>query len=242
MDYIIAIPSYNRKDVLQTKTLALLRRHNIPRERIHIFVVEEEKELYETIPQELYGQIIVGLPGYKDQRNFSTNYYPHGTHLVAMDDDVEEIYKLQEGVLLPAGNLEFIITKGFEECVKRNYHLWGVYPVLNKYFMEKAKEINTDCKFCIGHFFGLILDGFKQTVEVKDDYERSLHYTEQDGGVVRMNRYVCKTRMGAKGGIGAVSARLQEYQKSIDILMEKYPARVRLNKRRVGEILIYSRH
>lgn len=155
-----------------------------------------------------------------------------------MDDDVEEIYELQEETLLPVADLDFIITKGFQECLKNNFHLWGVYPVRNPFFMKKAQEMSYNCKFCIGHFFGCILDGFSQTVNMKDDYERSLHYTEQDGGVVRMNRYVCKTRMGSKGGIGAVSARQEEYQKSIDFLLQEYPLRVRLNKRRVGEILI----
>jgi len=96
-NYIIAIPSYKRPDIIQTKTLKLLQQHNINSNIINIFVADQtEYDNYKTqIPATLYGELIIGELGLKNQRNFISNYYPIGTHIVQMDDDVEKIVELQ---------------------------------------------------------------------------------------------------------------------------------------------------
>lgn len=94
--YIIAIPSYNRPDLIQVKTLALLHRHNIPSNKITIFVANQEQlELYKSkIPAWLYGNLVVGVIGLRNQRNFIMDYYSEGTHIVQMDDDLDKIMEL----------------------------------------------------------------------------------------------------------------------------------------------------
>ncbi len=94
--YIIVIPSYNRVDIIQVKTLALLRRHGISSTKINIFVAnQEEYDLYnKTINKQLYNKLIIGVIGLKNQRNFIMKYYPEGTHIVHMDDDLDNIVEL----------------------------------------------------------------------------------------------------------------------------------------------------
>lgn len=94
--YIIAIPSYNRPDLIQVKTLALLHRHSIPANKITIFVANQEQlELYKSkIPVWLYGNLVVGVIGLRNQRNFIMDYYSEGTHIVQMDDDLDKIMEL----------------------------------------------------------------------------------------------------------------------------------------------------
>jgi len=94
--YIIVIPSYNRVDIIQVKTLALLRRHGISSTKINIFVAnQEEYDLYnKTINKQLYNKLIIGVIGLKNQRNFIMKYYPEGTHIVQMDDDLDNIVEL----------------------------------------------------------------------------------------------------------------------------------------------------
>ena len=94
--YIIAIPSYNRPELIQVKTLALLHKHNIPASKITIFVANQEQlELYKTkVPAWLYGNLVVGVIGLRNQRNFIMEYYPEGTHIVQMDDDLDKIMEL----------------------------------------------------------------------------------------------------------------------------------------------------
>ena len=42
--YVIAIPSYKRAELLNRKTLKTLADYNIPRNRIFVFVANEEEE------------------------------------------------------------------------------------------------------------------------------------------------------------------------------------------------------
>ncbi len=241
MSYVIAIPSYNRVDILEKKTLKVLNEYAIPPSKIHIFVANEaEKKAYEAIPNHLYGKIVIGKPGLQAQRNFIFDYFPKGTHLISLDDDINSVVHAEGTKLKPLESLAEVFAKGFAECKKHKYHLWGVYPMANAGWQTKQADVSTDTKFIIGHMFGLIVDKtFKLHVELKQDYELSLHYSKQDGGVIRLNHIACRTKMGAKGGIGkATSERLGIYQKSIQYLMEKYPDRVRLNPRREGEILL----
>ena len=95
-NYIIAIPSYNRADTIQTKTLAVLQQNNINPIHIHIFVANKEQyDIYnKVIPEHLYGKIIIGLLGLKNQRNYINDYYQEGTHIVEMDDDISSIVQL----------------------------------------------------------------------------------------------------------------------------------------------------
>ena len=44
MDYKIAIPSYKRAVTIQNKTLKLLNEHNIDKNKITIFVADEEEK------------------------------------------------------------------------------------------------------------------------------------------------------------------------------------------------------
>jgi len=88
--YVIAIPSYNRADLLNKKTLKVLGEYNIPRNRIFIFVANKEEEFIykEKLNKELYGHLIVGEKGLKNQRNFISRYFPIGQEILNLDDDI----------------------------------------------------------------------------------------------------------------------------------------------------------
>lgn len=66
-NYVIAIPSYNRSDSIQTKTLAVLQQNNIEPSIIYIFVANKEQyDIYlQAIPKHLYGTLVIGLLGLK---------------------------------------------------------------------------------------------------------------------------------------------------------------------------------
>jgi hypothetical protein len=76
-NYIIAIPSYNRAELLNKKTLFVLNKYQIPKEKIYIFVANnDEKEIYTKILNPtLYGHLIIGEKGLKNQRNFIVSYF-----------------------------------------------------------------------------------------------------------------------------------------------------------------------
>jgi len=101
-------------------------------------------------------------------------------------------------------------------------------------------SISTDTKFLVGNMFGILNDKeFKQHISYKEDYERSLYFSKKDGGVIRFNNVVAKTKIGAKGGLDKdKQERLSLNKKDAQYLIDKYPDMVRLNPRREGEILL----
>ncbi len=225
LDYIIAIPSFNRPKELKKKTLALLKRYNIPKEKIMIFVANnEEYEVYKALlDPETYRDLQVGEAGLTKQRIFISNFFKEGANIVSMDDDLEEILvKVDDKNKKPIEDLEKWIKESFELCIQDNCYLWGVYPVNNPYFMKD--NITKDLRFIIGCIYGYINRHDKDLhpkTKVKEDYERTILYYLKDKKVMRFNNITMKTKFMAVGGLGA-----DRYEKSIEAqnyLKETYP-------------------
>jgi hypothetical protein len=241
--YQIALPTYNRADVLIEKTLATLHDYHIDPERITIFVAnEQQKDLYkEKIPKDMYNKVVVGVKGLANVRNFITEYYPLGTEIVSLDDDISNFMQLnKEGdKLVPLKNLHKVIEDGFNLCKKFKYHMWGLSPVKNAFFMKN--QVSTNLKFIIGNCYGFINRRIKVHSDFKDDYELSLENSMRDGGVIRFNNVVASTKLGAKGGNDMTAeqrAKQKEHKEFIEFLKKKYIGLVRDNPKRPMEILL----
>ena len=251
-NYIIAIPSYNRADILKTKTFATLKRHNIPDNIIYIFVANnDEREKYimkiDIDPE----HIIIGLKGLKNQRNFISSYFPEGEYIVQLDDDIDEIVELiipnnrtsmrtsmrtakqkreimKKHKIKPITNLNKFIVDAFNMCVSKGIYLCGIYPVDNPYFMTDT--ITTDLRFIVGPFWGIInrhSEQLKLSVDEKENVERTLQYYIMDGGVIRFNNISITTNYyKTPGGMQTNSTtnnRRTAAQKSAELLHAKYP-------------------
>jgi hypothetical protein len=245
MEYQVVIPSYKRAKVIKDKTLRVLQLHNIPKNRINIFVTEEEKLQYES--ENPGYKVIVGVLGLVQQRNFIQTQFPKNAFLLSMDDDVENLSILHEGKLRPLGNLEEVINLGFSECLKHKARLWSIYPVNNAFFMKHT--ITTDLKFCIGSFFGMINPGTEiinpSPDGCKEDYLRTIQFWIADRAIIRINYIAHKTNYG--GGTGGLqeAGRLKKEQDAVKYLLEEYPDLVRLNPKRKSafpEILLKRIH
>jgi cellulose synthase/poly-beta-1,6-N-acetylglucosamine synthase-like glycosyltransferase len=92
-DYVVCIPSYKRSEVCRDKTLATLKKMNIPASKIHVYVAnKEEHEEYERIlDKKSYNKLVVGIKGLVPQRKFIMDQWPDGKHIVFFDDDVQSI-------------------------------------------------------------------------------------------------------------------------------------------------------
>jgi hypothetical protein len=252
-DYIIAIPSYNRPDLIQVKTLALLHRYKIPTNKIIIFVANQEQhDLYkEKIPEFLYGGLVIGHLGLKNQRNFIMDYFPEGQHIVQMDDDLDKIMELilqmkmdskkhSRGSsknkskrnsqfiknLKPLDDLDAFIKRAFKICNEKGIFLWGVYPLANARFM--SPKVTTDLRFIVGPFWGIInrhRPDLRITIDEKENSERTLQYYTIDNSVLRFNNIGIETRYYTnKGGMQDEGKdRKAEALKSVYYLHQKYP-------------------
>ena len=209
VDYVISIPSYKRAETLKDKTLTILQHYKIDPKRIDIFVAnkDEEEEYLKVLDPKTYNKIIVGVINLGPQRNFISDYYRVGKHIVNMDDDIKGFIEYTSRTKRhekPLTSLEKIIQEGFKECKKHNFRLWGIYPTPNGYFMED--KVDTDLRYIIGCFYGTINPGTKdiklELKNDKEDYERSVKFYIKDGGVIRLRYVAPKTAYYTeKGGI-----------------------------------------
>ena len=235
MNYEIAIPSLGRCDVLQKMTLNTLRFHGMVPSKVTVFVVEEEYETYRAALQENI-KIVVGVRGIIQQRKFIHHYYDVGTHVICIDDDIEQID-------LSLGNCRdlntFFIT-AFDDLEEKNAHLWGVYPVWNKFFREQRPPMSDGLTFIIGCLYGVIIrhDADLETTVAtgeKEDHERTLRYYIKDGSVIRYNRIGVKTKFFSKGGIGLYKQRKESLKDDAYRIAESFSIYGKLVERKNGK-------
>ena len=93
MNYVVAIPSHKRAQVLRDRTLTLLDKLSIPHSSIFVFVSKGNIKTYRDIlPDDV--TIILGLEGVANNRMFISNYFDEGQNILSIDDDVQAIYEL----------------------------------------------------------------------------------------------------------------------------------------------------
>jgi hypothetical protein len=239
-NYVIAIPSYKRQDVIIEKSLKTLKDGGVPASKIHIFMAnEEERDAYEkTVPKELYGKLVVGVKGITEQRRFIIDYFPENQYVVSLDDDVERLEKLS-GLekLVRIRNLDKFFKQAYEDMKKHGLHIWGIYPVRNPFFMKP--KVTTDLKFIIGTLYGFINrhdKGLRPSPKIKEkeDVEQSILYFLKDGGVLRYNHTTIKTKFHSEGGLGKKDGRFENNKVAAAYLAKTYPDLVTIFHRKTG--------
>lgn len=249
-NYIIAIPSYKRPELLYKKTLATLLRHLgtdsfVWEQQIYIFVASQEQldEYVAARPTDFpIGKNsfnwVIGEKGLKNQRNYIMDYFPENTMLVQMDDDIDDVLELVVDVGDPKNNkkyktrsitnLDAFIRRAFDRCRSAGAYIWGIYPVPNAYFMTPT--VTEDLRFIVGPMFGIInrhTDKLKLTTNEKENVERTLQYFTLDGRVVRYNNVTVMTRyFKTIGGMQASvrsSTRRNNAGRAAEYLNKLYP-------------------
>jgi hypothetical protein len=217
-DYVIAIPSYKRHLTIKKKTLTLLKKHNIDKSKITIFVANQEE--YDLYNKELECQykLVIGQLGMKNIRNFISDYYDFGINILNIDDDMEQIISLHDYF-----NLDEFIKNSFELLELHDANLFGIYPVNNKFFMSPT--LRTDLRFIMGGFFGCRNMRVKISIDNKEDVERSILYYLRDGIILRFEDIAIKNKIfSEKGGMQFDGKRTKKkIEASAKYLVDKYP-------------------
>ena len=248
-NYIIAIPSYNRPELIKKKTLNFLNNNMINPSQIYIFVAnpEEKKKYINSLDMQYWESIIVGVPGLLQQRKFISNYFKDDQWIFQMDDDVDELWELTDNKDIkfnsePFRDLNSFIYSAFKECIKCGTKIWGVYPCDNTYFMRFG--ISTNLRLIVGCCFGIINDKqIENNINIceKEDYERSILYYKKYSCVMRYNYIGVQTNyFKNKGGLQSLDLnydRIVEAEKSTKYLLNKYPAYCkRRDKKNISDI------
>ena len=129
----ICIPSYQRAETCQAKTLSMLHKANVPSKNIIVFVANhDEYKIYkDTLNPLFYGDLRIGKKGLVQQRDFIMKSFPVGEQLVFMDDDVESIdFSLSSRY--QNNTLMHFIKDAFQQCKKYGCHICLIYIIFQR--------------------------------------------------------------------------------------------------------------
>ena len=202
----------------------MLRTAGIPSNVVYIYVAPEEIEEYRNTLDPTYGTLREGRKGLVEQRECIETDWP-GQNIVFLDDDVAKVDLTLSG----HSTLEALILEAFEECEKRGAYIWGVYPVLNSYFMRSLKDgVTADLKYIVGAFYGIRphAEAWRLTLTRdghKEDVERSVRYFLRDGAVLRYNLVGFKTQYYSSGGLGRLKTRIGPMTEAAKRLEKAFP-------------------
>ncbi len=241
--YVIAIPSYQRAELLKNKTLHTLSEYKIPRNRIYIFVAnnQEADEYKKILDPKTYGNLIIGEKGLKNQRNFINQFFKEGQEILNLDDDLDgfnilksrsSVFYKKDNYLEPLDNLDSFLKMAFKLLKESGLNLWGIYPINNPYFMSPL--ISKDLRLIVGPCWGVINHHDSDlilTIDEKEDVERTLQHYVKDKGVVRFNNISVKTTYyKTQGGMQALGRdRKKDALQSAIYLNKKYPNLTKLD-------------
>jgi hypothetical protein len=214
----LAIPSFQRQELIQRKTLKFLHAHDYPAELIYVFVAsEEEKTLYEnSVPFYLYGKIVVGVSGLVQQRNFITDYFDDEEIIVCMDDDIDNIHCLNKDFLS-------LVKYGVTLLEVKTGGLFGIRP--NNDARLYTFATTSHLAFIIGSFhIRRNHHSIRLTLAQKHDYEMSILYFLRYKKIFRYASAGVKTKYFQNpGGLGFDNVRLKNMQECVDELIKRYP-------------------
>lgn len=228
--YKIAIPSYKRPKTLLDKTLSLLEKSRFKPDIVTVFVADNnELEIYKKTLSNTYWNdvsIVVSAPGLGPSRNFIRKYYPEGTQVVNLDDDLSDIlFRRDEKTLVSCGDfLKDVFQRGFDLCNKHKSNIWGIYAASNPFFMKDGESIGL--YYIIGSCWGHIIrhdEDLMLTLEDKEDFQRTLQYYEKDGVVVRLDNITAKSKYYTEKGGMQETRTSERILESAEYLVNKYP-------------------
>jgi hypothetical protein len=228
-DYKICIPSYKRPQLLQDTTLSLLisTLQNYSTENIYIFLSDDEEEKkykkhFEGLPMSL-NFIKTYQSGIGLTRTFIRQYFPIGTKIIMIDDDIKNIKSIRKHF-----NLPHFFNEAFRTMEKENVKFCGCCPYDNEYYIKNTKY-STNLKYTGGHLIFEIIRDNPLVVKEKhfEDYIANIEYYKRDGKLLRFNDVYVKTKYyNPNGGIvstyGNLENRKKDAEKLAYELSEKY--------------------
>lgn len=247
LDYQVAIPSYGRPTILKEASLATLERYGVAKSRITIFVANEaEHEAYKAVLGDNY-RLVVGVLGKVHQQRFYHTYFPAGTPLLNLDDDIRDLnQKTADGKLETyTGTIDELVELAFTTCEKYGAKLWGINPVANGFYMND--RISVGLRFICGNFYGnyagdpaIIGENREYLGSSGDDWETTLQSFINNGRVVRVEWLCPITKMFAVGGIDAqlkeqgIADRQVDNTNALTDIVSRYPSLTSLYKKAGG--------
>lgn len=199
---VFAIPSYKRPD----NQAAMKWLNSLGFTRAEIVIGTQTKEDYEEYSRRYSGGArITYRPGscIADNKNALLEVCA-GRRIVMLSDAVKRICKLRKsGKAEPVtgkAELLMLLERNFRIADQEGAAFWGLYPVMNDFFMSDSYTVDNLIMGCCMGFPAGTRQRFRREFRVKEDWDISLRAIDAGEHTVRFNDMAFDRRHKIKGG------------------------------------------
>jgi hypothetical protein len=238
-DYRVAVPSYQRVDMLADRTLPALAAGGVELDRVTVFVHSHDPMLdgYRDLVRSAGMRLqVTDVRGINAQRAAILQHFPAGTPLVQVDDDLQRVVEaVNQKTVRPVDDLGRLFRGMFRETAARDLWVWGLSPTTNPFYMSPGRHTE-GLRFLMFALWGCYTRPGHPvhtcTVPTKDDYELSLRAWWYDGATLRADGIAPVADIYKAPGGCQLTRRVEHAEQGAVQLMADWPGLVRRNTRR----------
>ena len=227
------IPSYQRSEILQQKTLKYLDSMEIDRTSVYVFIREDDKDYegYNKIAD--INLLAIDIKGIGETHNYITKHFDEGEFIVEIDDDLEYMVDQERK---PIDSFTGLCEEMKEKMESVGCSYGGSYSVANPMFMSKCDRYTTDLRYMLGCVrWRFVRKDIKLETNYAEDMENCILHFIRDKKILKNNWVAPKTKNYANGGCNGDGRNFTSEQKDKKHLAEKYPLYCRYFERKNGK-------
>lgn len=227
------IPSFQRSEILQAKTLKYLDVMEVDRSDVYVFIREDDTDYEGYNNIEGINLLPIDIKGIGMTHNYITEHFEADEFIVEIDDDLENIVDEKRKPIEDFLGLCDLMKSKMQE-LECSYG--GTYAVANPLFMSKCEEFTTDLRYCLGCLrFRFIRKDIKVKTNYAEDMENCILHFIRDKKILKNNWVAPKTKNYADGGCNFDGRNFTSEQKDKKYLADKYPLYCRYFERKNGK-------
>tara|TARA_B100000767_G_scaffold233443_1_gene225804 strand:+ start:3495 stop:4250 length:756 start_codon:yes stop_codon:yes gene_type:complete len=227
------IPSFQRSEILQAKTLKYLDVMGVDRSDVYVFIREDDTDYQGYANIQGINLLPIDIKGIGMTHNYITEHFEADEFIVEIDDDLENIVDQTRKPIEDFLGLCDLMKSKMEE-VGASYG--GTYAVANPLFMSKCEEFTTDLRYCLGCLrFRFIRKDIKVKTNYAEDMENCILHFIRDKKILKNNWIAPRTKNYADGGCNGDGRAFESEQKDKKYLADKYPLYCRYFERKNGK-------
>jgi hypothetical protein len=227
------IPSFQRSEILQAKTLKYLDEMGVDRADVYVFIREDDNDYEGYNNIEGINLLAIDIKGIGMTHNYITEHFEADEFIVEIDDDLEDIVdECRESIEDFIGLCN--VMKSKMEEVGASYG--GTYSVANPMFMSKCEQFTTDLRYMLGCLrFRFIRKDIKVKTNYAEDFENCILHFIRDKKILKNNWIAPKTKNYADGGCNGDGRGFESEKKDKKYLADQYPRYCRYFERKNGK-------
>lgn len=243
MDYVVAIPSFQRPENLFSHSLKTLQEKRVPMAQVWVFLHDHDPHLQAYLDGlDMLGvnAVVTAARGIGPQRQAILDNFAPGTPIVSMDDDIQGVMSADGprwANAFQVEDLDALFKDMFVALQLEDLHVWGLAPVNNPFFLKPGR-LSTGLKLVMFTLYGFFNRPghpvHQSTVMYKDEQELSLRAWWYDGGILRNDGVAVKTVFYTEGGCQAAGRNFDQVEESVQSLLVQWPGLITRAKKKTS--------